>query len=186
MKNFRVWGLGLRAAGLGHHCPDPCDALPCISVTWLYWGTSLIRDCRPTLGPPYVPRHRPTEGSYGGGASYGRDTPVGSRGSGPGSRIEVSGCREQNRTSCRAGTQVMLWILDFRFGGLGFVFCVLCFGFGFWILGFVFFSSVLYLFVCFGFGMFRFWVLGFGSWVFGFGSWVRGIGYHNPSYLQRF
>ena len=29
----------------------------------------------PPLGPPYVPRHRATAGSYGGGGSYGRGTP---------------------------------------------------------------------------------------------------------------
>ena len=28
------------------------------------------------MGPPYVPRHRATPGSYGGGGSYERGTPV--------------------------------------------------------------------------------------------------------------
>jgi len=31
----------------------------------------------PPLGPPEGPRHRPTVGSYGGGGSYERGTPVG-------------------------------------------------------------------------------------------------------------
>ena len=42
----------------------------------VYRGTSLIRTPTP-LGSPQVPRHRAAVGSYGGGVSYERGTPVG-------------------------------------------------------------------------------------------------------------
>jgi len=42
---------------------------------WVYRRTSLMT-YPPPLGSPQVPRHRATVGSYGGGVSYERGTPV--------------------------------------------------------------------------------------------------------------